>query len=225
MVGLKKRPPKKCLPLNHLTSGFGAVKLIRAGGMNPFPGPSSLGPSSMSQEDGASTARTGILVDAKASMTFGKGSRTSPEKEKPKMASTMWSVCCRAPVKSSVNGTLRSSSCFFRRCRTLVNAYYQTKESACLVELVLALLWVVYGRLIPVVVKVARSNETISSIVARPTSDQYSLAFVERLKLEHGLRNTKSSQFHQLINRECAGRHELLIERRCAFGRNCLASK
>lgn len=41
-------------------------------------------------------------------MTLGKGSRTSPEKEKPKIASTMWSVECRAVGKSVVKGILRS---------------------------------------------------------------------------------------------------------------------
>lgn len=115
-LGLKNRPPRKWLPLNHFTSGLGAVRLISAGGMKPLPGPSRLGPSSISHEDGASTARTGILVDASASITLGKGSRTSPLKEKPNIASMIWSVFCRALVKSSVKGTWRSSSCFFRRC-------------------------------------------------------------------------------------------------------------
>lgn len=114
-LGLKNRPPRKWLPLNHLISGFGAVRLISAGGMKPLPGPSCRGPSSISQEDGASTASTGILVDASASMTLGKGSRTSPLNEKPKIASIMWSVFCRALAKSSVKGTCRSSSCFLRR--------------------------------------------------------------------------------------------------------------
>ena len=69
----------------------------------------------MFQEDGASTARTGILVSRSASMTLGKGSRTSPEKEKPKMASMMWSVWERALGKSSVKGILRSFSWVERR--------------------------------------------------------------------------------------------------------------
>jgi hypothetical protein len=42
---------------------------------------------SIFQDEGASTARTGILVVSSASITFGKGSRTSPENEKPKIVS------------------------------------------------------------------------------------------------------------------------------------------
>jgi hypothetical protein len=71
-----------------LTSGLGAVRLMSAGGMKPLPGPEFGGPLSISQDEGASTARTGTDVVSIASITFGKGSRTSPENEKPKMAST-----------------------------------------------------------------------------------------------------------------------------------------
>ena len=41
----------------------------------------------MFQLDGASTEVTGTFVDPSADMTAGKGSRTSPEKLKPNMAS------------------------------------------------------------------------------------------------------------------------------------------
>lgn len=51
----------------------------------------------MFHELGASTARTGTLVVSKASITFGNGSRTSPEKEKPKIPSTT-----RSDSKSAV---------------------------------------------------------------------------------------------------------------------------
>lgn len=37
----------------------------------------------MSQDDGASIDVTGTVVDSRADMTPGKGSRTSPEKLKP----------------------------------------------------------------------------------------------------------------------------------------------
>ena len=37
----------------------------------------------MSQDDGASTDVTGTVVDSRAEMTLGNGSRTSPEKLKP----------------------------------------------------------------------------------------------------------------------------------------------
>jgi hypothetical protein len=115
MAALKNRPPTKCLPVNFFTNGFGAVKLINAGGINPFPGPSSRGPSSISHDDGASTDSTGTCVLASASTTAGNGSRTSPANENPKMASTTWSVCASALGKSEVKGIERSVSCVFRR--------------------------------------------------------------------------------------------------------------
>jgi len=56
---------------------------MSAEGWNPLPGPESGGPSSMFQDEGASTARTGMCVSRRAAITLGKGSRTSPEKLKP----------------------------------------------------------------------------------------------------------------------------------------------
>jgi hypothetical protein len=69
--------------LNHLTSGFGAVKLTSAAGLKSFPGPESGGPDSIFQDDGASTEVTGTGDLANASITEGNGSLTSPEKLKP----------------------------------------------------------------------------------------------------------------------------------------------
>jgi hypothetical protein len=116
-------PPTKCLPLNHFTNGFGAVKLTNVLGINFAPGPEDGGPSSIFQDEGASTDVTGSLVSSRALMTAGKGSRTSPENEKPlgrirvgfwkserdepKIASMMWSVSFKAEGKSSVKGTSR----------------------------------------------------------------------------------------------------------------------
>lgn len=77
------RPPRKCLPLNHLTNGFGAVKLTSAAGLKSFPGPESGGPDSMFHEEGASTEVTHTLDLANASMTGPNGSLTSPVKLKP----------------------------------------------------------------------------------------------------------------------------------------------
>lgn len=48
-----------------------------------LPTPDLGGPSSISQDDGASTEVTGTLASAMAWMTAGNGSRTSPEKLKP----------------------------------------------------------------------------------------------------------------------------------------------
>jgi hypothetical protein len=99
--------------------------------LNFAPGPDNGGPFSIFQEDGASTDVTDRWVSSKALITAGKGSRTSPEKEKPfevsrvnqqtgrggpKIASTIWSVSLRAEGKSSVNGTERFLSCVVRRC-------------------------------------------------------------------------------------------------------------
>ena len=75
----------KCRPWKNLTSGLGAVKLTRAVGMNELPNPDLGGPSSMFHDEGASTDVTGILVSCRASITPGKGSRTSPEKLKPEL--------------------------------------------------------------------------------------------------------------------------------------------
>ena len=71
------------MPVKCLTKGFGAVRLIKVAGINLAPGPVSGGPSSILQEEGASTERTGTLVFSMAVMTSLKGSRTSPEKLKP----------------------------------------------------------------------------------------------------------------------------------------------
>ena len=66
-----------------LTKGLGAVRLIKVAGMNLAPGPDSGGPSSMLQDDGASTDSTGTVVFSMAETTSLNGSRTSPEKLKP----------------------------------------------------------------------------------------------------------------------------------------------
>lgn len=73
----------KCRPLKYRTRGFGAVRLIRAVGLNLLPSPDLGGPSSIFQDDGASTEVIGSLVSSIVLMTAGKGSRTSPEKLNP----------------------------------------------------------------------------------------------------------------------------------------------
>ena len=76
-------PPTKWVPVKCLTSGFGAVRLIRLAGWNLAPGPDAGGPSSMLHDDGASTESTGTLLSSIAMIGSLKGSRTSPEKLKP----------------------------------------------------------------------------------------------------------------------------------------------
>lgn len=51
--------------------------------MNLAPGPSLGGPFSISQDEGASTAVTGIFVFSRAVITEGNGSRRGPENENP----------------------------------------------------------------------------------------------------------------------------------------------
>ena len=121
----------KCVPVKCLTSGFGAVRLIRVAGWNFDPGPDAGGPSSMLHDDGASTDNTGTLLVSIAIIESLKGFRTSPEKLKPmrrefqvrrrdlnvipKMASTTWSVVFKEPPKSSVKGISKFFSCIARR--------------------------------------------------------------------------------------------------------------
>ena len=77
------RPPMKCLPSKNFTSGFAAVRLISASGLYLAPGPELGGPSSIFQDEGASTASTGVFVLSRADITERNGSRTSPLKLKP----------------------------------------------------------------------------------------------------------------------------------------------
>ena len=81
--GGRYRPPTKCRPVKNFTKGLGAVRLIKVVGMNRLPSPDERGPSSIFQDDGASTEVTGIVVSSRAWITAGKGSLTSPEKLKP----------------------------------------------------------------------------------------------------------------------------------------------
>lgn len=76
-------PPMKCRPLKYLTKGFGAVRLTKTVGLKVLPKPDFGGPSSIFQDDGASTDVTGSLVSSRAWITAGNGSRTSPEKLNP----------------------------------------------------------------------------------------------------------------------------------------------
>lgn len=56
-----------------------------------------------------------------------------------------------------------------------------------LIQLVLALLRIVDGRLIAVVKQMARSYKAITPIVTRTAGYQYSFALAQRLQLEHCL--------------------------------------
>lgn len=96
--------------MKYLTRGFGAVKLTRTSGLKVLPTPDLGGPSSMFHDEGASTEVTGILVSCMAWMMAGNGSRTSPEKLKPKRIS----VCARLepmwePTKDGIDDVVGRS--------------------------------------------------------------------------------------------------------------------
>lgn len=112
-------PPTKCLiPRKNSTLGFGAVKLIRYSGMNPWPTcPSAGGPEVTFQLLGVSTERTGFLVVESKVITVSNGGRTGGWKEKPKSASTTRSVVERAGSKSEVKGMCRALSWVIRRVK------------------------------------------------------------------------------------------------------------
>lgn len=95
--------------------------------MKSFPGPWFGGPDSMFQDDGASTEVTCTFDLVRASMTGPNGSRTSPSKLKPKMASMTWSVSLRAESKSSTKGICRFFSCVERRLISLVSQLGRAK--------------------------------------------------------------------------------------------------
>lgn len=69
--------------MKNFTNGFGAVRLTSVPGIKVAPGPEGGGPSSIFQDEGASTDVTGRWVSWSAVMMAGKGSRIEPEKEKP----------------------------------------------------------------------------------------------------------------------------------------------
>jgi hypothetical protein len=138
----------------------------------------------MFHDDGASTARTGSFVVSKASITFGNGSRTSPEKEKPnvvsqfreggvgickpKMESTTRSVSLSEERKSSVKGMSKSFSCFVRRCSRISTGCFKISQQSSwyLIQLVLALLWIVHCWLISVVREMASRHQTITASIS-----------------------------------------------------------
>lgn len=128
-------PPQKCLvwprclpaAVKNFTHGLGAVKLTKKFGMKPLPTPEAGGPESTSQAEGISTDVTGLSVRESSEMISPKGARTGPEKEKPKIASMMWSLVLRADAKLSlvVNGSCRFWSWILRRwCPLLAQAVY-----------------------------------------------------------------------------------------------------
>ena len=79
--------------------------------------PSPGGPSITFQDDGVSTASTGLSVLSRRAITLSKGCRTGGLKEKPKSASTIRSVEERDDSKSEVNGMWMALSCLVRRLK------------------------------------------------------------------------------------------------------------
>jgi hypothetical protein len=82
----------------------------------------------------------------------------------PKMESTTRSVSLSAEGKSSVKGIFRSFNCFVRRCR--ISQYLNVNlesDLMYLVELILALLGVVYCRVITIMGEMASCYQTITT--------------------------------------------------------------
>lgn len=76
----------------------------------------------MFHDDGASTASTGTELEDRASIALGNGSRTSPLKEKPNIASTMRSADVVSSL--SVKGMSKWWSCVVRRWGCLGDFFY-----------------------------------------------------------------------------------------------------
>ena len=152
------------MPVKCLTSGFGAVRLIRVAGWNLAPGPDAGGPSSILHDDGASTESTGTLLSSIAMMGSLKGSRTSPEKLKPE------GQCKFGDEKMSFSDNTENSVhnviCSFQGSIEVLSEWHIEVFQLCsetLVEVILALLGIEDGRLVSVVPEMASSDEPITA--------------------------------------------------------------
>lgn len=160
-------PPTKCVPVKCLTSGFGAVRLIRVAGWNLAPGPDAGGPSSMLHEDGASTDSTGTLVSSMAIMGSLNGSRTSPEKLKPGQREyddgyQSYAGNTEYGVHHMICSLQRLSEVFSKWHIQIFQLGSQT-----LVEVVLALFGIEDGGLVSVVPEMASGNESVTTCVCQ----------------------------------------------------------
>lgn len=148
-----------------LTSGFGAVRLIKVAGWNLAPGPDAGGPSSILHDDGASTDSTGTLVVSIAMIGSLKGSRTSPEKLNPgerEFRDGSWSFTGNTEdgvyyMICSLQGAIKIFGKWHVQILQL--------SSQTLVEVALALLGIEDGRLISVVPKMTSGNEAIATCI------------------------------------------------------------
>ena len=160
-------PPTKCVPVKCLTSGFGAVILIRLAGWNLAPGPDAGGPSSILHDEGASTDSMGTLVVSMAMIAPLKGSRTSPEKLNPKKCEcrdSYWSVS--GSTENGVHDVIRSLQ---RAIEVLGEWHVEVLQlrSQTLIKVILALLGIVDGRLVSVVPEMAGGNESITACICQ----------------------------------------------------------
>lgn len=148
----------KCVPVKCLTSGLGAVRLIRVAGWNLAPGPDAGGPSSMLHDDGASTDSTGTLVVSIAIIGSLKGSRTSPEKLNPKKCQCRDG--CWSFHGNTKDGVHHMICCLQRAIEVLCERHIQVLQlrSQTFIEFILALLGIEDGRSISVVPEMTGGN-------------------------------------------------------------------
>ena len=155
------------MPVKCLTSGFGAVRLIRVAGWNLAPGPDTGGPSSILHDDGASTESTGTLLVSRATIGSLKGSRTSPEKLKPKEREFRDEYL---ELIGSTENSIYYVICSLQRAVKVLgklNIQVLQLRSQTFVDLGLALFGIEDGRLVAVMPEMTGSNETITTYTCK----------------------------------------------------------
>lgn len=66
----------------------------------------------------------------------------------------------------------------------IILSMYHSLDVAYLVKLILRLLGVIHSRLVTIVPKMSRSDQSITTIIARSYGDQNAIAFLWRLEFE-----------------------------------------
>ena len=157
----------KCVPVKCLTSGFGAVRLIRVAGWNLAPGPDTGGPSSILHDDGASTESIGTLLVSMATIVSLKGSRTSPEKLKPEEREFRKDYS--KLIGSTKNGIYYIICSLQRAVKVLSEWNIQVLQlrSQTFVDLGLALFGIEDRWLVAVMPEMTGSNETIATCTCK----------------------------------------------------------
>jgi len=69
----------------------------------------------------------------------------------------------------------------------IIFSMYHSLDAAYLVKLILRLLGVVHSRLVTIMPKMSRGDQSITTIIARSYGDQNAIAFLWRLEFEERL--------------------------------------